>query len=152
VSQLRFCESSSVLTRVFFGSFIAARFFQDSSLEKEAFSTAWSVINDSYFTDVVLLYPPYVIALSAVFIASIYSDKDPIPWFEKLNVNQQEVQEVVRQLLAFYHGQSSAPTAVELQTLNQRLQAIAPQPEPPAQKTTSAAQSEAVRSSSSQAR
>ncbi|KAL9103904.1 MAG: hypothetical protein Q9163_001097 [Psora crenata] len=39
------------------------------NLGQDDVSLAWSVINDHYLTDLPLLYPPYVIALTAVFLA-----------------------------------------------------------------------------------
>jgi cyclin C len=34
-------------------------------------SLAWNIINDHYFTDLPLLYPPYLIAVTAAFLAVI---------------------------------------------------------------------------------
>lgn len=39
------------------------------SLNQEEYSLAWSVINDHYLTDLPLLYPPHVIAITAIFLA-----------------------------------------------------------------------------------
>src|SRR6266516_2746677 len=38
------------------------------SLTQEETTLAWSVINDHYFTDLPLLYPPHVIAITAIFL------------------------------------------------------------------------------------
>ena len=39
------------------------------NMGQDEVSLAWSVINDHYLTDLCLLYPPHVIALTAVFLA-----------------------------------------------------------------------------------
>ena len=39
------------------------------NLAQEDMSLAWSVINDHYLTDLPLLYPPHVIAVTAIFLA-----------------------------------------------------------------------------------
>eukprot|EP01097_Dermamoeba_algensis_P000196 TRINITY_DN1070_c0_g1_i1.p1 TRINITY_DN1070_c0_g1~~TRINITY_DN1070_c0_g1_i1.p1 ORF type:complete len:141 (-),score=25.14 TRINITY_DN1070_c0_g1_i1:397-819(-) len=52
---------------------------------------AWSIINDSYLTDVSLLYPPHIIALSALFLSSFISGKDLTAWFSELDVDMKDV-------------------------------------------------------------
>ena len=39
-------------------------------LGQDDFSLAWSVINDHYFTDLPLLHPPHVIAVTAIFLST----------------------------------------------------------------------------------
>jgi cyclin C len=39
------------------------------SLAQDDFSLAWSIINDHYLTDLPLLFPPHVIAVTAIFLA-----------------------------------------------------------------------------------
>jgi cyclin-C len=43
----------------------------DLSMQNEDISLAWSVINDHYMTDLPLLYPPHVIAHTAVLLALV---------------------------------------------------------------------------------
>lgn len=38
-------------------------------LTQEEANTSWCVINDSYLTDLPLLYPPHIIALTAIFLS-----------------------------------------------------------------------------------
>lgn len=40
-------------------------------LGPEEMSLAWSIVNDHYFTDLPLLHPPHVIAVTAVFFAIV---------------------------------------------------------------------------------
>ena len=38
-------------------------------MDQDDVSLAWSIINDHYLTDLPLLYPPHVIAVTAIFLA-----------------------------------------------------------------------------------
>ena len=40
-------------------------------LETEETTLAWSIINDHYLTDLPLMYPPYIIAITASFLAVV---------------------------------------------------------------------------------
>lgn len=42
------------------------------SLSSEELSLAWSIINDHYLTDIPLLYPPHVVAVTAIFLALVF--------------------------------------------------------------------------------
>ena len=67
--------------------------------------TAWDICNDSYRTDVCLLYPPYIIALACISMAAIFADLDISLWFNKLNVNEVEIQSVRSELISLYRSQ-----------------------------------------------
>src|ERR1700754_612912 len=41
------------------------------SLTPDEVALAWSIINDHYLTDLPLLYPPHIVALTAVFLAVV---------------------------------------------------------------------------------
>jgi cyclin C len=47
------------------------------SLTQEETTLAWSVINDHYFTDLPLLYPPHVIAITAIFLGIVLKPSQP---------------------------------------------------------------------------
>ena len=63
---------------------------------------AWSLCNDSYHTDVCLLYPPYVTAVAALYVACVINNVDMRPIFADLQVNTDEVYEVGRILMDAY--------------------------------------------------
>lgn len=69
------------------------RYLSDSNLH-ECLETAWNIVNDSYRTDICLLYPPYLIALSAIYLASFLKEKDLKQWFSDLSVEMAEVQRI----------------------------------------------------------
>ncbi|KAG2636013.1 hypothetical protein PVAP13_2NG416900 [Panicum virgatum] len=48
---------------------------------------AWGLVNDTYKMDLILIYPPYMIALACIYIASALKDKDTTSWFEELRVD-----------------------------------------------------------------
>ncbi len=48
-------------------------------------------MNDSYRTDVLLLYPPHIIALACIYLVAFQKDKDVSQWFSELNVEMKEV-------------------------------------------------------------
>ncbi|KAH6561262.1 hypothetical protein BASA62_009966 [Batrachochytrium salamandrivorans] len=45
-------------------------------LTKKYLQPAWYVINDTYKTDLMLIYPPHMIALAAIFISTSLPDSD----------------------------------------------------------------------------
>ncbi|OZJ04785.1 hypothetical protein BZG36_01829 [Bifiguratus adelaidae] len=74
---------------------------------------AWFIVNDSYRTDVCLLYPPHMIAIAAVYLTVVLNHADFAPgsqgekkdmrqWFADLNVDMEEVGIIVQELLALY--------------------------------------------------
>jgi len=65
---------------------------------------SWSVINDSYRTDLSLMYPPYIIALAAIYLTSNVKDKDLRQWFCELSIEMNEVGRVINELVAMYES------------------------------------------------
>lgn len=41
------------------------------NMAQEEVSLAWSIINDHYLTDLPLLYPPHIVAVTAIFLAMV---------------------------------------------------------------------------------
>ncbi|KAI9505853.1 cyclin-like protein [Coemansia spiralis] len=76
-------------------------------LSKPALQASWSIINDSYRTDMTLVYPPHVIAVAALFLSRVVdqgnlSDIEAQQWFADLNVDITDVLQVVTELLSLY--------------------------------------------------
>jgi cyclin-C len=64
---------------------------------------AWKFVNDSYLTDVHLMYKPHTIALAAIYMAAFtVKDSDINKWFADLNVNLNEVGQVCNEILSVY--------------------------------------------------
>ena len=49
------------------------------SMAQDDISLAWSIINDHYLTDLPLLYPPHVVAITAIFLALTLKPTQPGP-------------------------------------------------------------------------
>eukprot|EP01097_Dermamoeba_algensis_P000197 TRINITY_DN1070_c0_g1_i2.p1 TRINITY_DN1070_c0_g1~~TRINITY_DN1070_c0_g1_i2.p1 ORF type:complete len:298 (-),score=60.52 TRINITY_DN1070_c0_g1_i2:194-1087(-) len=80
---------------------------------------AWSIINDSYLTDVSLLYPPHIIALSALFLSSFISGKDLTAWFSELDVDMKDIWETTQEILNIYEFLRT--TSIEAEPLTKKL-------------------------------
>jgi cyclin C len=67
---------------------------------------AWRVINDSLRTDVSLLYYPHQIALAAIFIAAMLTnrdkDKELNAWLTDFSVDFERLFEIVKMILEMY--------------------------------------------------
>lgn len=65
--------------------------------------TAWHVINDSYRTDIPLLYPPHQIALACLHMACVIKQKDTYKtWFAELNTDLDKILEITYHMLNLY--------------------------------------------------
>ncbi|KAK2154296.1 hypothetical protein LSH36_271g00019 [Paralvinella palmiformis] len=63
---------------------------------------SWRIVNDSLRTDVALLYPPFMIALAALHMASVMQQRDTKTWFAELAVDLDKVLEVTKHILGLY--------------------------------------------------
>ncbi|XP_042482751.1 cyclin-C1-1-like [Macadamia integrifolia] len=68
---------------------------------------SWGLVNDTYKMDVILIYPPYMIALACIHIASVLKEKDSTAWFEELRVDMNVVKNISMEILDFYDSQKS---------------------------------------------
>jgi len=84
----------------------------------DCFQTAWAILNDSYRTDLCLLYPPYIIAIACIFMAASILERDPLPWLQSLNVDATDVIQVVNGISSLY-----SPSSIQ-QSGSQFLEAI----------------------------
>ncbi|KAJ2704860.1 RNA polymerase II holoenzyme cyclin-like subunit, partial [Coemansia spiralis] len=80
---------------------------EQMGLPKTSLQAAWSIINDSYRTDMVFVYPPHVTAIAALFLSRVVdqgnqSDIEAQQWYADLNVDITDVLQVVNELLAAY--------------------------------------------------
>ncbi|MCO5570127.1 hypothetical protein L7F22_023843 [Adiantum nelumboides] len=77
------------------------RFLQDAGLN-DLVVDSWSLANDTYKTDLVLMYSPHMIALSCIFLASILKERDTISWFEDLRIDLNVLKNICMVILDFY--------------------------------------------------
>eukprot|EP01134_Creolimax_fragrantissima_P005292 CFRG5292T1 len=97
----------------------------DQSLPKdirEMYQTAWYILNDSYKTDVCLLYTPSNIAIAALYLACTIKDREKKPevrqWFAELNLDMEEIVRIVRRVLRLYDVWESYCEAVVVESLS----------------------------------
>ena len=79
---------------------------------------AWSLVNDSYHTDLCLLYAPYVIAVAALYVACVLKGQDLRQGFATLQVDLDEVYECARIMMDAYkkHSRAKAEAKAEAKT------------------------------------
>ena len=70
--------------------------------EDKVLPLAWRIVNDSLRTDVPLLYPPYLIALSCLHMACVIQQKDAKQWFAELTVDMDKIFEISKYILGLY--------------------------------------------------
>ncbi|KAJ1973351.1 RNA polymerase II holoenzyme cyclin-like subunit [Dimargaris xerosporica] len=99
-----------------------SRVFEDLELERSCLQTAWFLVNDSYRTDVALLYPPHMLALAALYITCVLNQasmtRDMKSWFAKLNIDMVMLLDIVQDILTMYEIWSSFDDRKVLQSLD----------------------------------
>jgi len=76
----------------------------DAQVEKTLLPMAWNIVNDSLRSTACLTSPPYMIALTALHMASAILGQDLAQWFAKLNINTVELMEITQILLNTYNA------------------------------------------------
>lgn len=82
---------------------------------------AWSIMNDSYQTRVLLLHPPHIVALSCIAIAAVFHDKDIQEWLGSFNADLDEVNEAVDMITRVYENVPRASSS-DINQMMARLQ------------------------------
>lgn len=68
----------------------------------DCLQTAWNIVNDSYRTDVCLVYPPHLVAVAAIYMACTFLGRNCQQWMRTLNVSSREVFDIARDVLNLY--------------------------------------------------
>ena len=74
----------------------------DDAAWQQVLPTAWRVVNDAYFSDAVLLYPPFAIAIAALVVATTRLGLHVEAWLKGLNVNDDALRAATALLLELY--------------------------------------------------
>ncbi|XP_064026261.1 cyclin-C isoform X1 [Pogoniulus pusillus] len=69
------------------------QYVQDMGQEDMLLPLAWRIVNDTYRTDLCLLYPPFMIALACLHVACVVQQKDARQWFAELSVDMEKAQQ-----------------------------------------------------------
>lgn len=97
------------------------QYCSDSSMT-DLLTSAWPILNDSYRTDACLLYPPYLISISCIFIAGTLQDRDMTEWLQKLNIDLQELGDVTQYLSSLYvNPNPTRATGPHVEVINNKL-------------------------------
>ena len=101
------------------------QYVADLGMEDAILPIAWRILNDSLRTDVSLVYPPYEIALAAIYMACVIQQKDAKQWFADLSVDMDKVLEITQEILQLYELWKSYDERTEIPAILSR----APKPQ-----------------------
>uniref|UniRef100_M4DVZ1 Uncharacterized protein n=1 Tax=Brassica campestris TaxID=3711 RepID=M4DVZ1_BRACM len=85
-----------------------SEFLQDAAINDVNMNQiTWGIVNDTYTMDLILVHPPYRIALACIYIASVHTEKDITAWFEDLHEDMNLVKNIAMEILDFYENYRS---------------------------------------------
>ncbi|KAG8011225.1 Cyclin-C [Nibea albiflora] len=117
------------------------QYVQDMGQEDMLLPLAWRIVNDTYRTDLCLLYPPFMIALgktadihrsSPLFnpvcmLPAVVQQKDARQWFAELSVDMDKILEIIRVILKLYDQWKNFDDRKEIAAVLNKM----PKPKPP---------------------
>ncbi|KAJ6660229.1 hypothetical protein lerEdw1_017929 [Lerista edwardsae] len=103
------------------------QYVQDMGQEDMLLPLAWRIVNDTYRTDLCLLYPPFMIALACLHVACVVQQKDARQWFAELSVDMEKILEIIRVILKLYEQWKNFDDRKEMATILSKM----PKPKPP---------------------
>ncbi|KAK1888838.1 Cyclin-C [Dissostichus eleginoides] len=103
------------------------QYVQDMGQEDMLLPLAWRIVNDTYRTDLCLLYPPFMIALACLHVACVVQQKDARQWFAELSVDMDKILEIIRVILKLYDQWKNFDDRKEIAAVINKM----PKPKPP---------------------
>ncbi|KAF7254536.1 Cyclin-C [Varanus komodoensis] len=103
------------------------QYVQDMGQEDMLLPLAWRIVNDTYRTDLCLLYPPFMIALACLHVACVVQQKDARQWFAELSVDMEKILEIIRVILKLYEQWKNFDERKEMTSILSKM----PKPKPP---------------------
>ncbi|MBN3305735.1 CCNC protein, partial [Amia calva] len=103
------------------------QYVQDMGQEDMLLPLAWRIVNDTYRTDLCLLYPPFMIALACLHVACVVQQKDARQWFAELSVDMEKILEIIRVILKLYDQWKNFDDRKEMAAVLNKM----PKPKPP---------------------
>ena len=73
--------------------------FSSHERHSELVQRSWELVNESYYSDVVMLYPPYVVALSCLYMAAHMLNVDYRGWIRQIATSQQTIADCTHHML-----------------------------------------------------
>uniref|UniRef100_A0A672S181 Cyclin-C n=1 Tax=Sinocyclocheilus grahami TaxID=75366 RepID=A0A672S181_SINGR len=122
------------------------QYVQDMGQEDMLLPLAWRIVNDTYRTDLCLLYPPFMIALACLHVACVVQQKDARQWFAELSVDMDKILEIIRVILKLYEQWKNFDDRKEMATVLNKV----PKPKPPPNSETDQSSNGSQNSSYSQ--
>jgi len=112
------------------------QFSYDIGVDDQLLPLAWRIVNDSLRTDACLLYPPYMIALASLHMASVILGKtNVVNWFAELSVDMELIMEITRAILTLYDLWKSYEEKKQIQELLNKMPKPKVQPSRPPSQT-----------------
>lgn len=93
---------------------------KDNTVADTCMQMAWNLVNDSFFTDIPLLYPPFMVAIAALVMSCVVQGRTADTWLEGLNVNDEKLSAVSRTLLALLES----PPAIDVDSMSPLVAAL----------------------------
>ncbi|TPX32912.1 hypothetical protein SmJEL517_g04080 [Synchytrium microbalum] len=84
------------------------QYLKQLGIEKSCLQAAWFIVNDAFKTDAMLLYPPHMISLTAIFMSCVMNEEhvkqekpqlDVRAFFSDLNINMEEIACITQEIL-----------------------------------------------------
>lgn len=79
-------------------------YLKEAGLTQDLVQMCWSILNDSYRTDLCLMFPPHMIALSCIYLSCVLKERDIRLWFEELRIDMNMVRSITMELMDFYEN------------------------------------------------
>ncbi|KAK4440501.1 Cyclin-C1-2 [Sesamum alatum] len=99
--EMKILEALNYYLVVFHPYQALPQLLQDAGMN-DAMLVTWAIVNDTYKMDLILIYPPHLIALACIYIASVQKNKENTVWFEELQVDMNVVKNIAMEILDFY--------------------------------------------------
>ena len=93
------------------------QYVTDLGQEDILLPTAWKIVNDTYRSDICMLYPPYLLALVAIHMAAVVHKKDVKAWFAELSIDMSKIIEITTLILDLYKMWKSYDEAKDIPEL-----------------------------------
>ncbi|EFC49674.1 predicted protein [Naegleria gruberi] len=85
-------------------------YVKDAELDKSLYQICWNIVNDSFYSEVVLKYPPYLVSLTSIYMTSILKNDEENninkekarKWFDQLYVDMKVIGDITEEILNMY--------------------------------------------------
>lgn len=78
-------------------------YLKETDLDKTTYNSILTIINDSYYTPLLILYPPEYILLSSIYIVCVYIERDFTSYLKKYSINLDDIYFITSIILQVYN-------------------------------------------------